>query len=71
MSQNVTFLSLRSLIQIYYFKNGPNIPVTSQITSTPIFITTLLGVNGTFLTENITQERKRSITQSKHDILIK
>ena len=48
MSQNVTFLSLRSLIQIYYFKNGPNVPVTSQITSTPIFITTLLGVNGTF-----------------------
>ena len=24
MSQNVTFLSLSSLIQIYYFKNGPN-----------------------------------------------
>ena len=71
MSQNVTFLSLCSLIQIYYFKNGPNVPITSQIISTPIFITTLLAVNGTFLTENITQERTRFITQSKHDILIK
>ena len=71
MSQNVTFLSLCSLIQIYYFKNGPNVPITSQIISTPIFITTLLAVNGTFLTGNITQERTRFITQSKHDILIK
>ena len=58
MSQNVTFLSLRSLIQIYYFKNGPNVPVTSQITSTPIFITTLLGVNGTFLTETSLKREK-------------
>ena len=30
MSQNVTFLSLCSLIQIYYFKNGPNVTVISQ-----------------------------------------
>ena len=27
--------------------------------------------NDTFLTENITQDRKRFIAQSKHDILIK
>ena len=27
MSQNVTFLSLCSLILIYYFKNGPNVTV--------------------------------------------
>ena len=38
MSQNVTFLSLCSLILIYHFKNGPNVTVTSQITSTPNFI---------------------------------
>ena len=38
MSQNVTFLSLCSLIQIYYFKNGPNVTVTSQIIITPNFI---------------------------------
>ena len=31
MSQNVTFLSLCSLIQIYCFKNGPNVTITSQI----------------------------------------
>ena len=35
MSQNVTFLSLGSVIQIYYFKNGENVAVTSQIISTP------------------------------------
>ena len=39
MSESVTFLSLCSLIQIYYLKNGPNITVTSQIISTPNFIT--------------------------------
>ena len=38
MSQNVTFLSLRSLIQIYYFKNGPDVTITSKIISTPNFI---------------------------------
>ena len=35
MSQNVTFLSLCFLIQIYCFENGPNVTVTSQIISTP------------------------------------
>ena len=39
MSQNVSFLSLCSVIQIYYFKNGPNATVTFQIISTPNFIT--------------------------------
>ena len=38
MSQSVTFLSLCSLIQIYYFENGPNVTVTSQIISRPNFI---------------------------------
>ena len=38
MSQNVTFLYLYSLVQIYYFKNGPNVIVTPQITSTPNFM---------------------------------
>ena len=38
MSQNVTFLSLCSLVQIYYFKNGRNVTVTSQIISTQNFI---------------------------------
>ena len=38
MSQNVTFLSFCSLIQIYYFKNGPDVTVTSQIISAPNFI---------------------------------
>ena len=38
MSQNVAFLSLRSLIETYYSKNGPNVTVTSQIISTPYFI---------------------------------
>ena len=33
-------------------------------------IIVILG-NGSFLTENVTQDRKRSITHSKHDILIK
>ena len=33
-------------------------------------IIVILGKDS-FLTENITQDRKRSITQSKHDILIK
>ena len=33
-------------------------------------IIVILG-NDSFLAENITQDRKRSITQSKHDILIK
>ena len=31
ISQNVTFLSLCSLVQIYYFKNGANVTITSQI----------------------------------------
>ena len=35
MSQYVTFLSLCSLIEIYYFKNGPYVTVTTQIISTP------------------------------------
>ena len=38
MSQNVTFLSLCSFMQIYYFEYGPNIIVTSQIVSAPNFI---------------------------------
>ena len=38
MSQNVTFLSLCSLIQIYDFKNDPNVIITSQIISIPNFI---------------------------------
>ena len=38
MSQNVTFLSLCSLIQIYYFNNGPNVTVTPQIIRTPNFL---------------------------------
>ena len=38
MSQNVTFLSLCSLTQIYCFKNGLNGTVTSQMISTPNFI---------------------------------
>ena len=38
MSQSVTFLSLCSLIQIYYFENGPNVTITSQIISRPNFI---------------------------------
>ena len=29
------------------------------------------GGNNTFLTENITKDRKRFITHSKHDILIR
>ena len=33
-------------------------------------IIVILG-NDSFLTEKLTQDRKRSITQSKHDILIK
>ena len=33
--------------------------------------TAVLAGNDTFLTENITQDRKRPIAQSKHDILIK
>ena len=36
-----------------------------------ICFTAVLAGNYTFLTENITQNRKRFITQSKHDILIK
>ena len=38
MSQNVTFLSLCSLVHKYYFKNGPNVTVTPEIKSTPNFI---------------------------------
>ena len=38
MSQNVTFLSLCSLIQINDFKNDPNVTITFQIISTPNFI---------------------------------
>ena len=38
MSQNVTVKSLCSLIQIHYFKNSPNVTITSQIISTPNFI---------------------------------
>ena len=33
--------------------------------------TAVLAGNDTFLTENITEDRKKFITQSKHDILIK
>ena len=38
-----------------------------------VFFTAILAGNETFLTENISQDRKRFITQSKHknDILIK
>ena len=35
MSQNVTFLSMSTLIKIYYFKTGRNVTVTSQIIGTP------------------------------------
>ena len=38
MSQNITFLSLCSLIQIYDFKNDPNVTITFQLISTPNFI---------------------------------
>ena len=40
MSQNVTFLSLCFLIQIYYFKNDANVTITSQIISATILVFT-------------------------------
>ena len=38
MSQNVTVLSLYTLIQIYYLKNGPNVTITFEIISASNFI---------------------------------
>ena len=38
ISQNLTFLSLNSLIQIYHFKKVSNVTVTSQMISTQNFV---------------------------------
>ena len=53
MSQNVTFLSLYSLIQIYYFKNGPNVTVTLQIISSYTEFPSLILLYSQIIQENV------------------
>ena len=57
MSQNVTFLSLCSLIEIYYSKNSPNVTVTSQNNKYTIFHSPILlytQITQENVTENLT-----------------
>ena len=55
MSQNVTFLSLYSLIQIYYFKNGPNdnVTVTLQVISSCTEFPSLILLYSRKIQENV------------------
>ena len=50
--------------------NGPGGGSGGALWASPLLPAVLVG-NNTFLTKNITQDRKRFIIQPKHDILIK